>query len=351
MSLDFNSRSLTQDTKQIKPVGNFITRKFFGNGANDTHSDTKYVDIIVTKAGRPIAPFVSPRLGGKVIKREGKVLKTYMPPLLKPKFVTDAEEILENTATVFYADGTDPEDRAQIQLAEDLADGKDRIARRKELMAVEAVMDGKVTVKGNGVDDEIDFGRDPENTKILTGASKWTDPSSDPIADLEEWATEIFDKTGIYPNEIVMGRDAAKAFVQNEKVKEQLDNRRVEVGEIKPSKLEDGVFYVGHINELNIDIYKYVDFYDDEETGESKLIFPADKILMGNARAGGKFTHGGIVDFKAFKAAGMDINIFVGDIFVKSYENDDPSVRFLVFQAKPLPLPGEVDSYLSAKVV
>jgi hypothetical protein len=283
------------------------------------------------------------------MKRDGKVLKTYEPPLMKPKFITDAEELL-NTDTVFYADGTDPEDRANLRLAEDLADGKDRIHRGKELMAVESLIRGKITVKGDGVEEEIDFGRDAQNTKILTGSALWTNADSDPINDLKTWSEYLFDKSGIAPDKVVFGRDVANAFTAHVKVQDAMDKKRLDIGEINPKKLEDGVVYIGYLKELNLEIYKYVDYYENDE-GISTLIMPGDKLILGSNRAGGKVAHGGIVDFKAFKAAGMDTNIFVGDIFVKSYEENDPSVRFLVFQSKPLPLPGDVDSYLSAKVV
>ena len=344
--LDFNSRTLTQTVSQVKPVGNFILKTFFND---ESFSDTKYVDVVIKKGGRKVAPFVSPKLAGKVIKRDGKVLKTYEPPLMKPKFITEAEELL-NTDTVFYADNSDPEERAMLKLAEDLADGKDRIARRKELMCVSALVDGKIIVKGDGVEEEIDFGRDAQNTKILTGSALWTDANSNPINDLKTWSDYLFDKSGIAPDKVVFGRDVANAFTAHAKVQDAMDKKRIDIGEINPKKLEDGVVYIGYLKELNLEIYKYVDYYENDE-GVSTLIMPGDKLIMGSDRAGGKVAHGGIVDFKAFKAAGMDTNIFVGDIFVKSYEENDPSVRFLVFQSKPLPLPGDVDSYLSAKVV
>jgi hypothetical protein len=344
--LDFSSRVLTQTVNQVKPVGNFILKTFF---PTDDFSDTKYVDVVIKKGGRKVAPFVSPKLAGKVMKRDGKVLKTYEPPLMKPKFITDAEELL-NTDTVFYADGTDPEDRANLRLAEDLADGKDRIHRGKELMAVESLISGKITVKGDGVEDEIDFGRAAENTKILTGTALWTATESDPITSLKTWAEYLFEKTGIAPDKVVFGRDVGNAFTSHEKVIKAFDVKRIDNGELNPEKLEDGVVFIGYLKELNLKIYKYVDYYENE-AGVSTLIMPGDKLILGSDRAGGKVAHGGIVDFKAFKAAGMDTNIFVGDIFAKSYEENDPSVRFLVLQSKPLPLPGDVDSYLSAKVV
>ncbi len=346
MDLDFSTRALVQSVAQIKPINNFITKTFFNISE---FSETKYVDVIVKKAGRKLAPFVSPKLAGKVMKRDGKILKTYEPPLLKPKFVTEAEELL-STNTVFYADGSDAEDRAALRLAEDLADGKDRIARRKELMATQVLLTGKLLVKGDGVEDELDFGRDADNTKVLTGALLWTDSTSSPLDDLRNWSQDLFDKTGLAPDKIVFGKDVGNAFMKHETIRNAFDIRNITLGELAPKKLEDGVVFLGHINELNLDIYKYVDFYEDED-GTSKLILPADKLILGSTRAEGKFVHGGIVDFKAFKSAGSDMNIFVGDIFVKSYEEEDPSVRFLVFQAKPLPLCGDVDAYLCAKVV
>lgn len=346
----FAARTLTAKVNAIFPADNFLTKKFFGK---NIPSKDKYVDIVITKGGKQIAPFVSPKLAGKVLKRNGKKLETYEPPLLKPKFETEAEELLEDN-NVMYSDSTSLEERAAKQLATDLDDGRSRIDRRIEWMSANALIDGKISVKGDGIEDEIDYSRNPNHTKILTGTALWTDTvNSDPRADLDKWKTEVFDNSGVSPTEVVFGRDVGNAYSNHPKVKEAFDKKWINRGELKPEKLEDGVTYLGYDSELDLKMYKYVGKYEHPETGVDTPYLSYDKLIMGSeyTRTSAHVAFGGIADFKTFKKEGMNVNLFIGEIFAKSYEIEDPSARFILLQSKPLPIPGNVDSSLSAKVV
>lgn len=346
----FAARTLTAKVNVIHPADNFLTKKFFGNGVP---SKTKYVDIVITKGGKEIAPFVSPKLAGKVLKKQGKKLETYEPPLLKPKFVTEAEEILEDNNTM-YASATTPEERAAEELVKDLDDGRGRIDRRVEWMSAGALLNGTITVKGDGVEDEIDYTRNASNTKVLSGTALWSDvDNSDPRKNLSDWQEEVFDRSGVRPTEVVFGKDVANAYSKHPKVTAAFDKKWIDRGELRPEVLEDGVTYIGYDRELDLKMYKYVGKYTDPDTGTDTAYLPADKLILGSepSRTGAHIAYGGIADFKAFKKEGMNINLFVGEIFAKSYEEDDPSVRFVLLQSKPLPIPGNVDATMSAKAV
>ncbi|MFY9088953.1 major capsid protein [Arcobacter aquimarinus] len=346
----FTARALTATVNAIFPADNFLTKKFFGRNEPST---SKYVDIVITKGGKHIAPFVSPKLAGKVLKKSGKKLETYEPPLQKPIFQTDAEELLENNS-VMYSTAKTPEERAAEELAKELDDGRARIDRRTEWMSASALVDGKISVVGDGVEDEIDYTRNPSHTKVLTGTALWTDTvNSDPRADLDKWRTEVFDNSGVSPTEVVFGRDVANAYSKHPKVLEAFDKKWINRGELKPEKLEAGVTYLGYDAELDLKMYKYVGKYAHPETGADTPYLPYDKLIMGSeyTRTDAHVAFGGIADFKAFRKEGMNVNLFIGEIFAKSYEVEDPSARFVVLQSKPLPIPGNVDSSLSAKVV
>ncbi len=345
----FAARTLTAKVNAIFPADNFLTKKFFGK---NVPSKTKYVDIVITKGGKEIAPFVSPKLAGKVLKKSGKKLETYEPPLQKPKFITEAEELLDDNS-VMYSNSTSPEERAAEELIKELDDGRSRIDRRTELMAAQALVNGKIYVKGDGVEDEIDYSRNGNHTKVLVGTALWTDKqNSDPRKNLEDWKQEVFDNSGVSPTEVVFGRDVGNAYTSHPKVIEAFDKKWIDRGELRPEKLEDGVTYLGYDRELDLKLYKYVGNYSDPETRENTPYLPYDRLIMGSdyTRTEGHVAFGAIADFKAFKKENMNVNLFVGEIFAKSYE-EDPSVRYVLLQSKPLPIPGNVDSSMSAKVV
>jgi hypothetical protein len=348
MPLGLGSRELTQQTNRVYVPQGLITRLFFGE---NKYFETKYVDVVVTKGGRKLAPYVSPKIGGKVMRKEGGTVKTYEPPMLKPKFVTEADSIL-NQQAVFSADGMDASERAAEQLIKDEADIKASVARTKEQQAVELVTTGKFTAKGEGVEEEFDYGMDANNIEILTGVALWTDAGSDPIAALGEWRTDIFKATGKAPNAVVMGADVAAAFMAHDRVIKAFDTRNITIGELRPKIMLDedgneldGVTYIGKITQLGLDIYSYVDFYEDEN-GDMQEVFPADRLVMGRANAGGHFAHGAITDKKE-----LGTEVFVGEVFVKSWQEDDPDDEFLLGKSRPLAVPSDIDSFKSVKAV
>jgi hypothetical protein len=61
------------------------------------------------------------------------------------------------------------------------------------------------------------------NHKIaLSGTSKWSDPSSDPIAQIDSYKEAIRTSTGVYPNTINFGAAAWVAFKNNPAVKDRI---------------------------------------------------------------------------------------------------------------------------------
>lgn len=348
MPLDLRASELTQQTERTYAVAGLITQLFFAENKN---SESKYVELRIVKSGKQSAPYVSPMVGGKVMKREGTEVKVFQPPLLKPKFVTEADAILEQQARL-YGDGLDAEDRAMAQLDKDEKELKLMVNRAKELQAVKVATEGKFLAKGDGVEAEFDYGMNANNMETLTGSAMWSDSASDPLQDLEDWQDEIFQLTGLAPNAVVMGKGASASFRKHQKVKDAFDTRHIYVGELKPVPMKDedgkrlaGTAYVGYIEALDLHIYKYSDTIKDED-GNGVEVFPSNKILMGATDAGGHFAHGAISDAKELKG-----EIYIGEMFVKSYWTDDPAFEFLVAQSKPLAIPADVDSFKTVEVV
>lgn len=348
MALDFGSAELTQQTNNIYEPAGFITKLFFGESKPVASA---FVKVHTTKGGRKLAPFVSPKIGGKVMEKQGKTVDTYEPALLKPKYITEADSILAAQG-VEYADGKTAQERAEDQLLLDEAQLKRDVYRRIEHMAVSLVTSGAFTAKGDGVEEEFNYGMDANNIEVLTGTALWTNAASAPLTDLASWADEIFEKTGTYPDSTVMGANVYAAFKAHASVKEAFDNRNITIGMLKPAPMMDmdgnrlnGVVYAGHVDELGLDIYRYVDFYEDD-AGVTQDMFPKDKLVMGSSMAGGHIAYAGITDKKE-----LGSSVFVGEIFVKTWSVDDPDDEYLLGKSKPLPVPSDIDSFKSVKAV
>ena len=334
----FETRQLVQQVNQIYPVGSFLTNTFFKNVQNPT---AEHIDITIKKGKRRLAPFVSPKVGGKVITAMGKTVSTYKPGYIKDKRVFDYEDGAQ-VANVFYADNMTPQQRLALRISEAMADQVDMISRRIELMVAQAVTTGSVSIVGEGIDEVVDFGMSGTHKVTLTGTALWTDAGSDPRANMKAWRLLLQKDSGIAPNIMIGGVDAINAYVNHAKVKDTLDTRRIDMGMINPSILPGGVIYYGYDKEIGLDIYSYNEWYFDEDTGLDVALMPVDKVILASTQAETVLAHGMIKDLQAMYATRY---------FTKSWEVEDPSTRYLLTQSAPLPILTQVDAFMCNKVV
>lgn len=333
----FETRKLVQTVNDVKPAPSFIIDSFFGNKDVNT---AEHIDIEIYDGKRKLAPFVSPKVAGVLMESEGKTVSSYKPAYVKFKYATEADSVAANTEGVFYADGSNPAQRAVTKAVREIEEGRNSIYRRTETMATEAVTSGVVTVVGDGVDDVVDFQMPAANLKTLTGTDLWTDAGSDPIANLRAWKREVMKISGVMPDRAVFGASVVDAFMANSAVQTYLDNRRIDLGAVKPENLGNGAAFIAEIEGL--DIYSYDAYYTDDN-GDTQEIFPVDKVLLGSTMAKTVLNFGAIKDFKA--------GTFVGETFAKSWEQEDPSARFVLLQSAPLPVPTQVSAFMCNKVV
>lgn len=350
MALDiFSTRQMLAALEQMKPARTFFLSKFF---PSSNVSNSEYIDIDIYKGKRRMAPFVNPRLEGKVVEKRGYKTFSYKPPYIKPKMVTTAEDILKRTmGQNIYAANMGPNQKAAEEVGKNLAEMEEMITRREEWMAAQILTTGKVVVVGEGVDDEIDFLMESTHLPTLAGAAKWSAPTTaKPIDDLRAWKKIPSQDSGVVPTDVIMGSRALDAFMSCDQVigstggrKGLFDLYRVNIGQIEPRELPDGVTFVGTITELGLDIWTYDEWYVDEYDNETeKAMMPEDKVLMGSSRARTQRQYGAILDLDATAAVAR---------FPKSWKENDPSARFIMLQSAPLPCLHQVDAFLCADVL
>lgn len=320
-------------------VTTFLKRTFFKNTKSFT-SRNVYFDIV--EGSRSIAPFVNPKAGGKVIPNTGYSTKNYTAPLVAPEKVTEAEEMLDRIPGEQITSGMTPAERAVRKLSEDLVEMDELITRREEVMCAEALFTGKITVKGKGVDEEIDYGF--TNTETLS--KKWSASGSDPIADLQKWKRAIAKDGYVNADICIMSVDAANAFIANEKVQKLLDIRNYNIARIDPMEMTDGVSYIGTIPMLGMSIYTYDEWYSDGE--ETKPMVPAGTVGVFSTHARFDMLYGSISNFNAKTQAPQT---FAGPRYMESFLTDDNRVRTVRVSSRPLAVPHNLKSWYIAKVL
>lgn len=343
MAIDvYETRTMLSMLEQRKPPRSFLLNTFFGRFSTFT---TKHVDIDIFKGKRKLAPFVSPRRQGKLVERIGFSTRSYKPAYVKPKMETEADEFLKRQSDVsIYAANDGPTQRAAREVGRQLGEMDDMITRREEWMAAQLLNDGTVDIIGDGISDQLDFQMEASHKITLAGTDVWDSASSDPYNDLKTWKKKVAQDSGINPTDVIMGSSAEQYFMDNAKIQKLLDNRRIELGQIVPKDMGDGVSYIGRLAGLNLDLWSYDEWYVDDSTGVEEEMVPAKKIFMGSRGTRNSKLYGAIQDLDVGANAAVPR-------FPKSWTEKDPSVRFLMVQSAPLVAMLQPDAFLTAQVL
>lgn len=315
------------------------------NTEQTEESEDIHFDIEVRK--RKIAPFVAPTSQGKIVEREGFETATFRPAYVKPKTPLRPADALKRK----IGEGLSPQftaaQRRQASLAETLLDHADQVSRRLNLMAIEALVDGKITVSGDGYATKVvNFGRDSALSIVLSGSDRWSDPSSTPLDDIEDAIELVHEVEGAEITDIVMDPVATKLFRRNAQVEKVLDIRRAagaptaELGGLGIAGIPSGLKFVGNFGSYNV--WSYSEYYVDPATGETKPALPAGTVIGGSSAIEGLRAYGAIHD----EEAGMQAL----PLFPKSWVENDPSVRYVLTQSAPLIVPRRPNASFSIKV-
>lgn len=327
----FSTQVLSKVVERLRTPPSFLLDTFFPNVQT---SDKEEILFDVTDSKPRISPFVSPLLPGKVVDSGGYRTKSFKPAYVKDKRRFDANIPYKRVAGETIGGSLSPSQRYERALATTLTDQLDNLTRREEVMAAEILRTGKVVVSGDGYPAQtVDFGRDSELTKALSGSATWESSGVNPLDNLEDWAIAIQDKSGVVAKTVVMDPKAWKVFRSNETVQKYLDIRRGTSNSlnIDPSVRSEDVKarYVGAIGDF--DIYVYNDTYINDN-GETAKLLPDKTVLLGSKDGlEGTRCYGAIHDEKA--------NWTATRYFTKSWLEEDPSVRWLLLQSAPLVVP------------
>ncbi|WP_316228712.1 major capsid protein [Bradyrhizobium sp. SZCCHNR1045] len=319
-------------------------------------SDTEDVKFDTVKGRRLIAPLVSPIVQGKVIREMGYKTSSLAPAYIKDKRVFDPNKQFKRRAGEKIGGSMTPEQRLAAAVGFALSEQLDMWIRRLEVMAAEVLRTGKLILEGDEYPrQEVDFGRDPGLQIVLSGSDKWSDPSVNPLNDIEEWGQAIFDTSTLVARDVIMASDVWKVVrqkmsgtftdpvainmrLQIDMEKDTLSSARAELG---PMLLTPGIRLVGVFGDYRLWVHS--DKYVDPLTSEVKEVLPAGEVVMASHEIQGVRHFGAIRDLKA----GIQPRSF----FVKSWEEEDPSVRYILGQSAPLVVPYHVNGSLGAKVL
>jgi hypothetical protein len=328
---------LNRVVSELPAPAPFILNSFFRNIQTETSEE---IHFDVDSSRRRLAPFVAPIVAGKVVLDKGYTTKTFTPAYIKDKRVFDANRPFKRAIGERIGGNLDPMQRLQLALANNLMDQTDMLTRRQEVMAVEALRTGAVTVVGDLYPTQtVNFGRHADLTVTLAGATLWGAAGVEPLDDVQTWSMKVTEKSGSTADTLVMDVEAWKLFSASAKVQKLLDRFRG-ADQLVPTVTGEGGRYMGNIG--TFDIWVYAGWYEHPDTLALTPYLPARTVLVLGADVEGTRAYGAIKD----EAAGFQAMPY----FAKSWVEQDPAVRYLMLQSAPLTVPYRVNASLGATV-
>jgi hypothetical protein len=309
--------------------------------------EQEHIDFdVVDQQNRRLAPFVSPLVQGKVQTELGYSTKRFKPAYIKPKDVVDPTKLLKRRAGEALMGSLSMEARREAYVAQKLREHREMIDRRFEWMAARAIIDGAVTVAGEDYPTQVvDFQRNGNRTITLSGGALWTAAgTSSPYSNFETWFQLIQASTGYIVDRITMGTLAWNALRVHADTLDRLDtNFRGSSLQIERDPLVQAQIarLVGNVS--GVPIYVYSQVYTDDAGNSVNMLDQRDVVLTASAGIEGMRCFGGIMD----KKAGYQPATY----FPKMWEQEDPSVEYLMTQSAPLMVPLRADCTLRARVV
>jgi len=333
----FDIAVLRRVVAALPPPQPFILNSFFREEQRETADE---IHFDVESDSRRLAPFVSPIVAGQVVAQNGYSTQTFKPAYIKDKRVFDGDRAFKRAIGEAIGGELDPAQRLQAGLAAELQDQLKMLTRRMEVMAVEALRTGKVTVAGELYPTvEVNFGRDAALTKALTLAARWGESGVEPLDDLQAWSLLVTEKSGAVANTVIMDVKAWQIFSASPKVQKLLDRFRGN-DRLNATVTGEGGRYMGNIGDM--DIWVYVGWYKNPADGVLTPYLPDHTVIVTGQDLEGVRAFGAIRDEKAgFQAM---------PYFAKSWAEEDPAVRYLLMQSAPLTVPYRVNASLCATV-
>ena len=341
----YTPRYLAEVVRQAPPVYTYFLSTFFTNVVT---FPTERVDIDLVKGDRRMAAFVHPRAGAHVLRETGYETKSYKPPLINPYDLTTADRLMQRLPGEDMYSGRTPASRAAEKLMNEYNKLNDATTRREEWMAAQAILTGEIPIVGDGVNEVIDFGF--TNTVKLTENKRWGESEAKPLDDLGDWVDTVLVNGFANVNRAILGKTAIRKLMSDPEVKSRMDNRRYNIGEFDPKNLPNGVRYYGHLNDPDLDLFGYGEVYLDDWTDpahpEVKPLMPDNMIVLAPNDPGLMLAYGSVT---YLNEQGVWVTAETNRLLY-SYIKHGPDRRFLELQARPLPIPDKVDSWLVAEV-
>lgn len=352
MNLDiYSTGTLLGAFEEMDHSPSFLRDTFFPTDDSNVFSQEQ-VFIDWRDDDRRLAPFITDHATGVLMGRRDFRTTVLTPPKIAPERVITLDVLKKRGFGEALYGSMTPSERAAQLAVDDMRDLDRFITRREEWMAAQTLINNgcsMVAYAGDGVEGQpidIEF-FDPQkgNEAVYTVTTPWDQAGADIIGDLYAMADDLTSR-GKRADTFLCSTDVARAITKDEEIRELLDNRRFEMGEIAP-RMEDyptvavygQLIAGGHV----ITIITYNETYQDDD-GEIKPYIPEGTGIMLSSGCGS--TLYGAID--QIDDGARDFRTYTGRRIPKYDVNAKASIRTLALQSRPVCVPKGRNPWLTA---
>jgi len=334
------------------PVVEFIHNRYFPD-SKVYYSEKALIET--KRKGRKVAPFVVPVVGGIAMESEGYRAYEVEAPYIAPKMPITADELSKKAFGESPESGRTPAERENEIQAEHMDDLRKAICRRIELMCSEILLTGKVLMKHfSSMEDAakdvryslkyLQFYENEFKNRYLMTKNFKSMTASEKILLFHDMAA-VLRSRGIKVSDLVMTADVSALLLSDIEFLEFFNKAKVDLGDINPKELPDGVICNGRINihGVTLTLFTYDEQYEDLD-GKVKAIFPKGTIAMLHPKLGETvYAQVTYVEGKNFKS-------YAEKIIPRLVSDEGNNMVEVQAFSRPVPYPYDWDSWLVANI-
>lgn len=335
--------ALTEAINRIKSPADYLKQTLFGN---HDPKESENIELSVLYGGRDCAPFVKVNGSAALVGGTSEKFQIIKAPNIRIKRPMQASEVLyaRRAGTPIHVQGGTVQSAIEAKVARDTARLADMITNSEELLCSQ-ILQGKITYSDETGDVfQLTLPRSSSHSVDLGALAYWTVSGVDPEPHVHDAKELISEDGGVAPTLAICGKLAAAAFRANPKVREALDTRNLQAGQLRLDQQfgRNGVIFLGNVYGLD-----WVEYPRKVNVGATATDLVRSKFVeFVSPGQGFIIYYGSIADLKALEGGQ-----FIGERFSKSWEEEDPSVRYQLATSRPLPWNNNPDGTYSLQVV
>jgi Phage major capsid protein E len=318
-------------------------------------SDTEKVVFDIQRMDEEISPVVNTCEGPTFNVDNVFTTKEFTPPTIQEAMPFDCKELLRRLAGQTEYQATEISWQASLvaRILQGMNQLENKIRRNRDWQASQILRTGVLTLVDEFGNPAYMIDYQAKATHFPAAGAAWGGGGDDPLADIEALADVIRNDSLQDADRIIMGAGAWNAFINDSKVQNQLDNRRIEVGRVAPEPRGTGGKFQAVINVGNyrFEIWTYSGRGVIPGSG-TKTLFVGDADCIVMASSGRLDTvFGGVpmavpVDprFADFLPSRVAVPQAV-DMVPNIYATPDGMQTILQIASRPLLIPTAIDSF------